>query len=131
MKTVTVHEDSFIQLQLLARALHENEAQVVRELLREYRLSGERKSTTDREELSPLSVFATYDGFRVKGSFDPTTGTLLVLNGPLEGQRFASPSGAAVAHVHAVNPNIAANRNGWYFWIIEDTGEALQTIRRR
>ena len=61
--------------------------------------AGEARGSAEPEVVEDprLSVVADRDGYRVKGRFDPTTGTLEITAGPMEGRRFPDPTTAAVA----------------------------------
>jgi hypothetical protein len=54
-----------------------------------------------------------------------------ILDGPLAGKSFKTPTGAARAVVHRYNPDVNDNRNGWLFWWLEQDGPRvwLQSIR--
>ena len=74
-------------------------------------------------------IFCDYDGHRTRGAFDLTTHRVDVVDGPLSGKSFKTPSAAASAVVADLNPSVSPNRNGWGFWRVESSGEILQTIR--
>ncbi|MFC5093619.1 hypothetical protein [Amycolatopsis plumensis] len=76
-----------------------------------------------------MEVHASYDGHIAKGIFDLRTHHLRITDGPLAGQAFKSPSGAAMAVVRHVKPDIHNNRNGWTFWTVTDTGRPLESVR--
>ncbi len=75
-----------------------------------------------------VEVHAVYDGRRVDGYYDPSSRTVTIPSGPGRGE-YESPSGAAVALVHALNPHVSPQRNGWSFWYVTATGKLLQSIR--
>jgi hypothetical protein len=60
--------------------------------------------------------------------YDPSSRTVTIPSGPGRGE-YETPSGAAVAVVHALNPHVNPNRNGWSFWTVTATGQLLQSIR--
>ncbi|MEK6443549.1 hypothetical protein [Pseudonocardia sp. T1-2H] len=74
-------------------------------------------------------VYGDYEGHRTRGTFNLTTHRVDVMDGPLSGKSFKTPSAAASAVVASLNPAVSPNRNGWGFWRIESSGEILQTIR--
>lgn len=78
-----------------------------------------------------LAIHATYRGVRTDAVFEMDTATVKIKNGPLAGQTFKSPSGAGTAVVHAQNPYVHGDRNGWRFWTITANGEPLATVRQR
>jgi hypothetical protein len=45
-----------------------------------------------------------------------------IIDGPLKGRSFRSPTGAARAVVREYNPRVNDNRNGWGFWQIDNGG---------
>jgi hypothetical protein len=54
-----------------------------------------------------------------------------IVDGPLAGATFKSPTGAARAVVRQYNSNVTDNRNGWLFWQREVQGRRVpfQSIR--
>jgi hypothetical protein len=78
-----------------------------------------------------IPVQALYEGTLITGEFDATSGRMTITSGPLRGQHFKSPSGAAMAVVRALNPSVHPNRNGWTFWTVSDTGQVLESMRRK
>jgi hypothetical protein len=45
-----------------------------------------------------------------------------IIDGPLKGRSFRSPTGAARAVLREYNPRVNDNRNGWGFWQIDNGG---------
>jgi len=125
---IAVEKDVYDQIRLLGKGMTLTESEVVTYLLEEFKRD---LNETTPEAAGSVEVFSIYDGCRITGSFDTKTSALTITSGPLTGQRFRSPSGAAVAHVHAVKPQIDPNRNGWSFWIVGSTGRPLQSPRHR
>ncbi|MFJ1787768.1 hypothetical protein ACIOML_26120 [Streptomyces anulatus] len=77
-----------------------------------------------------VAVYADYEGHRTHGDYDRDTKRIDVRSGPLAGQGFKSPTGAARAVVEHYKPDVNPNRNGWSFWLLDDgSGEVLQSIR--
>lgn len=78
-----------------------------------------------------VEIYADYEGHRVRARyFEPAR--VEVVDGPLEGRSFKTPTGAARAVVRYYNPDINDNRNGWTFWQLDnDAGvrRPLQSIR--
>ena len=37
----------------------------------------------------------------------------------------------AIEVVRSINPDVNPNRNGWYVWTVTDTGQPLQSLRRK
>ncbi|MFF4610054.1 DUF262 domain-containing protein [Streptomyces albidoflavus] len=75
-----------------------------------------------------VEIHAVYEGRRVDAYYDPASRVVRILSGPGRGE-YETPSGAAVAVVHALNPHVNPNRNGWTFWTVTATGRLLQSIR--
>jgi len=81
-----------------------------------------------------------YSRYRARGSaapeetegvFNKRTGEVSIRSGPLAGQRFGSLSAAAMALVRRLNPTTTPNRDGWQFWRVRPTGEAVHVLRER
>ena len=123
---MTVADDVYEQVALLARAWAIAPSDVIRRLLTEFSRGGEQ---ADGLPLNEVAVHAVYAGMRTDGLYDPVTKALSITSGVLAGRTFKSPSGAAVALVAALNPSVHPNRNGWWFWVRSDTGELLKTMR--
>ncbi|MFJ3982213.1 GmrSD restriction endonuclease domain-containing protein [Streptomyces fungicidicus] len=75
-----------------------------------------------------VEIHAVYEGRRVDAYYDPLSRVVRIPSGPGRGE-YETPSGAAVAVVHALNPHVNPNRNGWNFWTVTATGRLLQSIR--
>ncbi len=75
-----------------------------------------------------VEIHAVYEGRRIQAHYDPSSRTVTIPSGPGRGQ-YETPSGAAVAVVHALNPQVNPSRNGWSFWTVTATGQLLQSIR--
>jgi hypothetical protein len=77
-----------------------------------------------------VAIHVIYQDHRIEATFDPDTEAVTVQSEPLADRTFSSPSGAAVEVVRCLNPDIRPNRNGWNFWIVNETGATLQSLRR-
>ena|SRR5882762_7027921 len=128
MQQLTVADDVYEQVTLLARAWATSPGDVLRRLLNEFR-GGENRPTESAGER--IAVHAIYAGTRTDGSFDPITQSLTITTGTLADRAFGTPSGAAVALVAALSPDVNPNRNGWSFWVQSASGERLQAVRSR
>lgn len=87
-------------------------------------------------EVSPadtrVAVHVNYDGFLTRARYDPATSRIDIIDGPLAGTSYKSPTGAARAVVGHYKPNVSPHRNGWSFWSLDDgSGRLLQAIRYR
>ncbi|MFH8886711.1 hypothetical protein [Streptomyces californicus] len=114
------------QVALLALAWGVSQSEAVQRLVDHFQRTSTPKKS--RKE-GMIDVHASYEGVRVEGFYDPAAESVTVPEGPAQG-RYKSPSGAAAAVLRAQNPKVSSSRNGWSFWIITDTGNPLQTIRR-
>jgi hypothetical protein len=126
MRQLSVADDVYEQVTLLARAWATSPSDVLRRLLNEFR-GAEAPPAAPTEDR--IAVHAIYAGTRTEGSYDPRTQSLTITTGPLAGQAFSTPSGAAVALVATLSPDVNPNRNGWSFWVQSANGERLQAIR--
>jgi hypothetical protein len=126
MPSVTLSVDVSDRLRLLGKAWGTNEDQTIRRLLTHFQ-KADGTSTDASDDL--VRVHAVYRGERIEAAYDPDTQRVEILSGPLQGQSFNSPSGAAIGVVQYINPKVHPNRNGWTFWYLDSTGEALQSMR--
>jgi hypothetical protein len=78
-----------------------------------------------------IAVHAVYEGVRVAGRYHPDSGAVEIVGGKLDGKRYRTPSGAAIAVVKSLNRKVNPNRNGWTFWVVDSTDERLQVLRDR
>lgn len=76
-----------------------------------------------------IAIHVEYAGHRTNAWFTPATHGVDIEEGPLSGQSFRSPSGAARAVVSRHKPAVDPNRNGWIFWTVTETGGLLQGMR--
>jgi hypothetical protein len=119
------------RVMLLARAWQISGGEVVRRLLDDFvkvddTVTGHQKPPDDA-----VQVYADYEGNHIEAIYRTTTKRIDIISGVLKGRSYKSPSGAAIAVVQAHNPAVHPNRNGWSFWFVTETGQALQTIRPR
>ncbi|MYZ34987.1 MULTISPECIES: hypothetical protein [unclassified Streptomyces] len=88
------------------------------------------EKTEQPEAASGVTVYADYEGHRTQGRYDPRTTRIDITSGPLSGQSFKTPTGAARAVVAHYKPGVSPNRNGWSFWLLDDgSAKFLQSIR--
>ncbi|WP_156755100.1 hypothetical protein [Actinokineospora pegani] len=130
MPSIQVSDSDLARLTLLARAWQTTESDVVRRLLDDF--SRPSPATAEHPDAPPTShvpIFALYQGHRIEAVYDRATKRVEITSGPLKGQAFKSPSGAAISAVQSINPTVHPNRNGWGFWFLRDGGKALNTIR--
>lgn len=130
MQSINVTDGVHEQISLLARAWDISEAEVVRRLLEEFTKASHRSKDVSPPSMEGgVPIYAVYDGNRIDAVYHPSTKRIDITTGVLAGRSFKSPSGAAIAVVRAHKPNIHPNRNGWYFWVVTDTGKVLESIR--
>lgn len=131
MPTVSLDPATYQRIQLLARAWRVNEGGAVQRLIETFvDTSGRAREETRGTEDKTLRIHAVYEGVRTNAVFDPSTERVHILDGPLAGQWFKTPSGAAVAVVRSQRPDVNPNRNGWTFWTVTDSGQKLQSVRQ-
>ncbi|KJK11984.1 hypothetical protein UB45_11910 [Terrabacter sp. 28] len=129
---MNVSEATADRLRLLASAWEVDEEGAISRLI-DRLAAGATEDPTPQSSAraDQVEVYAVYDGRRVSGLYDPRTKALTVTSTPLEGSKYKSPSGAAIAVVQATNPKVNPNRNGWTFWTVRSTGDTLQSLRNR
>lgn len=78
-----------------------------------------------------VAIYADYEGHRTRARyFEPAR--VEIVDGPLAGKSFKTPTGAARAIVRQYNSSVNDNRNGWAFFQIDNNGGPrvwLQSIR--
>jgi hypothetical protein len=126
--TIEVDEDTKQTVAFAAQMANLSENAIIRRLIAASTLaSSERVRPSSRD----VTVYADYEGHRVHARFiEPAR--VEIVDGPLAGQSFKTPTGAARAVVRLYNPDINDNRNGWTFWQLDtDSGarSSLQSIR--
>lgn len=111
---------------LAARMAQLTEGEIVRRLVLESS-SIPTEPGTGREG---VPIYADYEGHRTRALYLAPT-RVEIIDGPLRGRSFKTPTGAARAVVRHYNPSVNDNRNGWSFWQIEGDGPRtwLQSIR--
>lgn len=128
VSNIEVSAEAHARIRLLQAAWHATEAAVIDRLLDAF-AQPQPASADQLRDQNELEVRASYEGHFIKGTFDKRTHSLRIDEGPLAGQSFKSPSGAAMAIVRQVKPDVHSNRNGWTFWTVTDTGYPLQSVR--
>lgn len=128
-KDITVDDATHAQIALLARAWDVTPGEAVRRLIEHFQ-NPSPTAAPSAPTGARVAVHAVYDGVRVPGLYDPATQALTITEGPAAGT-YRTPSGAASAVLQALKPHVKPNRNGWGFWVLDDSGELLQSLRRR
>jgi hypothetical protein len=128
MSTITVSTRTHDRITDLARAWGISDDAVITRLLESWKAAGAAASD------SQVPVHAIYRDERAEGVYNTDTGRIDLTSGPANATGL-KPSPAAGEVIRAVNAargkTVRGSRNGWQFWIITATGEALQTIRPR
>jgi len=128
MATIEVDEETKRTVSFAARMAHLTEGGIIRRLIAANALPEE---SSPQQADRGVAIYADYEGHRVHARyFNPAR--VEIVDGPLSGQSFKSPTGAARAVIRHFNPSINDNRNGWAFWQIDDesgTRMPLQSIR--
>jgi hypothetical protein len=126
MATIEVSHDTKRAVAFAARMAGVTEGEIVRRLVS----ASTEQPDTHEPEPAGLPIFADYEGHRTRARyFAPSR--IQIVDGPLAGATFKSPTGAARAVVRLYNSNVTDNRNGWQFWQREVHGRRapLQSIR--
>jgi hypothetical protein len=134
MPTITVDESTYRAIELAARLTGMSQGDVVARLVDQANLSTQNEVPAAAGESTDerVPIYADYDGHRTHALFDRTTSRIDIIDGPLTGRHFKTPSSAARAVVEHYRPIVNPNRNGWSFWVIDDGhGRFLQQLRRR
>jgi hypothetical protein len=76
-----------------------------------------------------VRIHALYGGQRADGIYRRSTKCIDIVSGPGAGSVGLKPSPATAEVIKAVNPGVSASRNGWSFWLLNQNGQSLQTIR--
>jgi hypothetical protein len=127
MPSVEVDEATRRSIVFAARMAGVSEAEIVRRLVAASSLADEQPDP----EPDGVPIYADYAGHRVRALyFAPTR--VEIMDGPLKGESFKTPTAAARAVIRQYNPGVNDNRNGWEFWAIDHGGgprQWLQSIR--
>jgi hypothetical protein len=127
MATIEVDEDTKRTVSFAARMAHLTEGAIIRRLIASAWAEDEQRQPAGQG----IAIYADYDGRRVHARYiEPAR--VEIIDGPLAGQTFKTPTAAARAVVRHFNPHINDNRNGWNFWQIDDEAgvrRSLQSIR--
>ena len=128
---IRIGDAAYEKVLLLASAWSVPVGEVVTRLLDEFaRRTGGQAVSQSPPQHRGVAIHAIYERVRTDGLYEPGTGNVLITSGPLNGTSFKTPSGAATAIVHSINPTVRPNRNGWGFFVVSETGGLLQTLRR-
>lgn len=128
MATIEVDEYTKFTVSFAARVANLSESAIIRRLVEASALTDDKRpQPTDQG----VTVYADYEGHRIRARYTEPA-RVEIIDGPLAGQSFKTPTGAARAVVRHYNPTINDNRNGWTFWQIDSESNVrapLQSIR--
>ena len=126
MPNIEVDEGVKRTVSFAARMADVAEGEIVRRLIAASSLE-----PRDEPSQNNVPIYADYEGHRTRALyFAPAR--VEIVDGPLKGKSFGTPTGAARAVVRHYNPSVNDNRNGWSFWQIDNGGaprDWLQSIR--
>jgi hypothetical protein len=133
MPHIEIDQQTDDYLSLAARVAGISKGQVVAQLIA-FTRSGSAdvdspRASQEAPGLRTVGIHADYEGHRTSAVFVRGLGRIDIIDGPLIGRSYKTPSEAAREIVATYNPNVTSNRNGWTFFVVSDTGAPLQTIR--
>jgi hypothetical protein len=126
MATVDVDDETDRYLEFASRVAQISKGEVVA------RLVAADKRPAVGEPASPalgVPVHADYAGYRTRARYVPGPARIEIIDGPLAGRTFTSPTAAARAVVSHYRPTVSAHRNGWNFWTVTASQIPLQNLR--
>ncbi|MFF4370399.1 hypothetical protein [Streptomyces sp. NPDC001594] len=134
---IAVDRPTYDRIELLSLAWEVSPGETVRRLLDRFQQQGPGQEQEQPSAPAPAApplgtvpVHAVYAATRTSGFYDPLTENLTIPAGMPGAGHYKTPSGAAAAVLQALKPTVKPNRNGWGFWVVDETGELLQSIRR-
>ncbi|MBS2963956.1 hypothetical protein KGA66_12945 [Actinocrinis puniceicyclus] len=126
--SVDVADDVYSKVRLLGQAWGVDDNEVIRRLLESFQKPATVEGSTDRPE-TEVPVHVIFEKVRTEAVYDQVARSITISSGPLAGQAFSTPSGAAAAVIKQYRPDVSPSRNGWSFWTITADGNLLQSIR--
>ena len=127
MANIEVDDSSKQAVTFGARMANTTESEIIRRLIAASSLAVDQPRPADKG----VPIYADYEGHRTRALFF-SPARVEIIDGPLKGQSFKTPTGAARAVVRHYNPSVNDNRNGWGFWQVDNGGGPrvwLQSIR--
>ena len=123
MATIEVDDETKRAVAFAARMASASEGEIVRRLV-----AGSTDQPLTESEGEP--IYADYAGHRTRALFFAPA-RVEIIDGPLEGTSYKTPTGAARAVVRQYNSKVNDNRNGWGFWQLDRPGPRtwLQAVR--
>lgn len=131
MPNIEIDDVTLRALEFAARMANVSPGVIVTRLVDQASLSPEAEVGSKSHPTDPrVPIFVNYDGYRTGAKYDRATGRVDIVDGPLDGKSFKTPTGAARAVVSHYKPEVSPHRNGWSFWFIDDrSGRTLQSVR--
>jgi hypothetical protein len=129
MVTIDVSEAVAVKIKLLAKAWRVSPGVAVQRLVEDFESDLDAVGDDAFSAGGRVNVHSDYQGTRTAGIYDRADRSLLITSGACEGERFSTPSAAAIAVVSKLNPGVNPSRNGWAFWVVDETGQRLQSVR--
>jgi hypothetical protein len=123
-----VADDVYSKVRLLSQAWGVDDSEVIRRLLERFQKPADEKDSADRPE-TEVPVHVIFEKVRTEAIYDRSIRSITISSGPLTGQAFSTPSGAAAAVIKHYRPDVSPSRNGWSFWTVTADGNLLQSIR--
>jgi hypothetical protein len=117
MGTIEVDDATKRTVSFAAKMANVTEGEIVRRLIAASSLA---EQNPDVKQTS-VPIYANYEGHQTRALFFAPT-RVEIIDGPLKGKSFKTPTGAARAVVGHYNPSVNDNRNGWSFWQIDNSG---------
>jgi hypothetical protein len=127
-KLENIADDVYSKVRLLGQAWGVDDNEVIRRLLERFQRPAVEDSPTGRPE-AEVPVHVIFEKVRTEAIYDRSAKSVTISSGPLAGQAFSTPSGAAAAVIKHYRPDVSPSRNGWSFWTITADGKLLQNIR--
>lgn len=130
MPTVALDRSTYDAIDLAARITGMSHSQVVARLVKQSKAAPAMAEAAPGADHQAIDIYADYEGHRTTALFHQLTNRVDLIDGPLAGQSFKSPSSAARSVVSHYKPGVSPQRNGWTFWILRDGSDRfLQSIR--
>jgi hypothetical protein len=123
-----ITDDVHGKVRLLAQAWETDDNGAIRRLLEAFQRAADEGSEASVSE-NEVEVHVIFEKVRTDALYDRSTRSITITSGPLAGQSFGTPSGAASAVIKEYRPDVSPSRNGWSFWTISADGRLLQSIR--
>lgn len=128
--TIDVDQATFNAIDLAARLTSMSHSEVLARLVSQSQASPTTSDGASEDDANGVAIYADYVGRRTKATFNRLTHRIDIIDGPLAGTSYKSPSSAARAVVGHYKPGVSPHRNGWSFWMLDDgTARFVQSIR--